>query len=123
MKPMDSIIALAIMAKAQKVFEREETFLSFPILQPVAFTKEQLNYVSKADYDTTAEGRFAGSEFSKDVNLIPNGIIWPPAEPRYLWSVYDDVLNHATLASSERNPQEEMCSTGSVIKTALPWGF
>jgi hypothetical protein len=92
------------MVKAKKVFEREGTFLSFP-LSPIAYEKEQLSFVSSNEL--TTESLLNLSEFSRLVNHVPSGVIWPPTEERYLWDVYDEVLKTAKLASSLRTSEEE----------------
>ncbi len=101
---MDSTIALALIAKAKLVFEREDTFLSFP-LNTISYTREQLSFMSGGDL--TNDRLSSLSEFSRLVNQIPSGVMWPPTEERYLWDVYDDVLKSARLASSTRTPEEE----------------
>jgi hypothetical protein len=70
---MNSKIALAVMEKARRVFEREDTFLSFP-LNPVPFTKNQLDSIANGDLTSSAL-----MDFSLQVNLIPSGMIWPPS--------------------------------------------
>ena len=48
------------------------------------------------------------AEFSRLVNLIPDDIVWPPEEERYLWNVYEDVFKENVLfAVSTRTSEEE----------------
>ncbi len=101
---MDAKIALAMMAKAKLVFEREDTILSFP-LTPKAYRTQQLNFMTGGEL--TNEGLLNLSEFSRLVNRVPGGSVWEETEERYLWDVYDDVLKTAKLASSIRTAAEE----------------
>lgn len=100
---MDAPIALALMAKAKKVFERDGASLSFP-LTPKLFKKEQLNFLTGTP---TNRALLDLSEFSRLVNLIPGGTIWDPQEERYLWNAYSDILDGYACASSTRTPGEE----------------
>lgn len=97
---MDSKIALAVMEKARRVFEREDTFLSFP-LNPIVFSRTELNAIAEGDLTDAAL-----MDFSQEVNQVPTGIIWPPDEPRYLWNIYHE-LQAIKLAASTRTPEEE----------------
>ncbi len=97
---MNSKIALAVMEKARRVFEREDTFLSFP-LNPVPFSKSQLGAIANGDLTSPAL-----ADFSLQVNMIPGGIVWPPSEERYLWNIYHE-LKAVKLAKSSRSTQEE----------------
>lgn len=101
---MDSKISVALMEKARRIFEKEDTFLSFP-LNPIAFMKEQLTSISEGAL--TKEAVLSQSTFSYLVNLMPEGIIWLPTEERYLWDTYDHVLQTAEVAFSTRTPAEE----------------
>lgn len=101
---MDATIALAMMAKAKLVFEREDTFLSFP-LTPKAYNKQQLNFMQNGGLSN--EVMLNLSEFSRLVNRIPGNSVWEDTEERYLWKVYDDVMKTAKLAASNRTPAEE----------------
>jgi len=103
---MESTIALALMVKATKVFKSDDSgdsSLSFPF-SPVPFKKGDLDFASG---DLTNEQALSLSEFSRIVNLIPEGIFWDSAE-RYLWREYQDVLyGSVKLASSIRSPEAE----------------
>lgn len=100
---MDAPIALALMAKAKKVFERDGAYLSFP-LTPKLFKKEQLDFLTGTP---TNRALLDLSEFSRLVNLIPGGTIWDPQEERYLWNAYRDILDAYTCPSTTRTPTEE----------------
>ena len=101
---LDSPIALAVMTKAQKVFANPETFLSFP-LTPVAYDIADLAFAGGGALSRELVLKLA--EFSRVVNLVPSGTIWPPNEERYLWSVYDDVLATGALAESTLTADEQ----------------
>jgi hypothetical protein len=94
------------MVKATKVFKSDDSgdsSLSFPF-SPVPFKKGDLDFASG---DLTNEQALSVSEFSRIVNLIPEGIFWDSAE-RYLWREYQDVLyGSVKLASSIRSPEAE----------------
>ncbi len=103
---MDSTIVLALMAKAKRVFERERTFLSFPIA-PIAYTPEELSFLTGEVSTNPQQLRMA--EFSRLVNLIPEGSVWPPSEERYLWDVSEDIMKeNVQFAISTRTPEEEV---------------
>jgi hypothetical protein len=101
---LDATVALAVMAKATKVFGRDnDAFLSFPIT-PVFFEKQQLDFL---DGTPTNRALLDLSEFSRLVNLIPRGTIWNPGEERYLWDAYREMLEGADCPASTRTPAEE----------------
>ena len=41
---MDALAQLALMAKAKRVFEALETFLSFPALSPLSYLPDELRF-------------------------------------------------------------------------------
>lgn len=93
------------MTKARLVFERDGTFLSFP-LSPVAFAPKQLRF-SWAGISSNQDVLDL-SEFSRLVNLIPAGMTWPPTESRYLWDSYSDAIDSPVrLAKSTRSAEED----------------
>jgi hypothetical protein len=101
---MDAQILLALFTKAQTVFEREGTFLSFPITPPT-YSPSDLSVLNGKVSSGDDLRRL--SEFSHLVNLIPDGIVWPPSNERYLWEVYGQVLRDARLAEASRTDAEE----------------
>jgi hypothetical protein len=99
---MDSQISLALMAKAKLVFERDDTFLAFPIT-PLTYDKAQLNFAS----DDAGQNVRRLLEFSQLVDRIPQGTIWSSWDDRSLSDVYVDILSAAKLAESNRTAGEE----------------
>jgi hypothetical protein len=102
---MDSAAQLALMTKAKKVFGADDTFLSFPV-SPLPYTKRQLDFFSQDTPDDLRQSYTNLQAFSTLVNLIPSDEAWLPTETRFLWDVYEKVLN-ADFASSSRTSEEE----------------
>jgi hypothetical protein len=96
---MDAATQLALMAKANKVFGNEQTFLSFPVT-PLPFPKQMLSFLTDQNLQNL-------QTFSSLVNRIPHDEAWQPTETRYLWDIYDEVLKEADFASSTRTAEEE----------------
>jgi hypothetical protein len=103
---MDSVMQLALMSKAKKVFGANDTFLSFPV-SPLPHTKRQLDFFAQQDADAVRESTRNLQAFSTLVNLIPSDEAWLPTETRFLWDVYGEMLKDADFASSTRTPEEE----------------
>jgi hypothetical protein len=103
---MDSLLQLALMTKASRVFAKEGQFLCFPALSPYSFRPEQLGFAIKP---TTADDWRAYSEFSRAVNHVARGPIHDPADETFLWDVVDDVLRRGECAGRQRtfSPEEE----------------
>jgi hypothetical protein len=103
---MDSVLQLALMAKASRVFAKEGQFLCFPALSPYSFRPEQLSFATQPD---TADDWRAYSEFSRAVNHVARGALYDPADPVLLWDVLDDVLRRGECAGQQRSfsPEEE----------------
>src|SRR3954470_16681456 len=99
---MDNQISLALMTKAKLVFEREDTFLAFPIT-PLVYDKKELNFTSN---DAGQDVRRL-LEFSRVVDRIPEGAVWGASSGRTLSDVYQDVLQFARIAASTRTATEE----------------
>lgn len=106
---MDSGIQLALISKAKKVFGTDGTFLSFPVF-PLPFTRQQLDLFAQHDSDAATVVRSLHNlqAFSTLVNIIPEDEVWLPMETRFLWDVYEGMLNDADVASSSRTPAEEV---------------
>ncbi len=96
---MDAFTQLALMAKAKRVFESADTFLSFPATQLLSYKPEDLTFGSAATL--TGEMLKNMSEFARGVNKIPRGVLAPVEEEEgsYLWDVYGDVLETAEVAA------------------------
>jgi hypothetical protein len=100
---VDSTVALALMRKAQLVFEHEGTFLSFP-LTALAYEQDDFDFMDSAP----DAGRIAAlAEYSIEVDRIPRGPVSVLDSTDRLSEVYADVLRSATLAKSARTPDEE----------------
>ncbi|HSF09916.1 MAG TPA: hypothetical protein VLA60_10900 [Nitrospirales bacterium] len=104
---IDSIVQLALMSKAKKVFEKEGTFLSFPVT-PLAYTKEDLDFFSQDTGSDLLRSKANLAAFSTLVNLIPHDEAWLPTDARFLWNELEYVLRESTLAASTRTPEEEV---------------
>jgi hypothetical protein len=103
---MDSVLQLALISKAKKVFSTDKTFLSFPV-SPIAFSKEMLEFFSQNDADALRQSQNNLLTFSTLVNQIPSGEAWIPKETLFLWEVYEDILKDAEFASTSRTQEEE----------------
>lgn len=100
---MESTVALALMRKAQLVFEHDGTFLSFP-LTALAYEQDDFDFM---DGELDA-GRIAAlQEYSTEVDRIPRGPISALDSNDRLSDVYADVLRTAQLAQSSRTADEE----------------
>jgi hypothetical protein len=98
---MDARTQLALLVKAKRVFEAEDTFLSFPVLSaPVSHPPEKLRF-NTPDVDL---GVLA--EFSLAANALPHGAIYPLAVEDHLWDVYAGLFPQAELAQVPESPQE-----------------
>lgn len=109
---MDARLTLALMAKTEQVFARPGVFMSFP-LAPLALQPDDLdlfpNDVPEAKRDVEARRILRNlSEFSLQVNLIPQGIDWPPTDTRLLWDVLEGVSGTAKLAKTTLSPGEQV---------------
>lgn len=94
---MDAFAQLALMTKMQRVFEVEDTFLSFPVLSPLVYPPERLGFADPAN--ATAQSLADMSEFSRITNRMPRGVIAPIDEDEHLWDVYGEVLQTAEVAA------------------------
>jgi len=115
---MDSATQLALMTKAKKVFGADDTFLSFPV-SPLPYTKRQLDFFSQNTADDLRQSYINLQAFSTLVNLIPSDEAWLPTETRFLWDVYEKVLN-ADFASSSRTSEEESAYQQALVYLRVP---
>jgi hypothetical protein len=102
---MDAFTRLSLMAKAQRVFESEDTFLSFPALSPITYEPDDLRFAGPVDM--TPQVLAAMSEFARITNAIPRGAIAPQEQGEYLWDVYGEVLETAQLAGGVMSASEK----------------
>src|SRR5262245_26247133 len=101
---MDAFTQLALIAKAKRVFESEDTFLSFPALSPIVYEQGELTFAAPGEM--TPQSLALMSEFARITNAIPRGAIAPQEEGEYLWDIYRDVLETAQLASGQLSPAD-----------------
>jgi hypothetical protein len=101
---MDAFTQLALMAKAKRVFESQDTFLSFPVLSPKTYTPEELKFGRPGEMTSHLAEL---SEFARITNGIPRGVIAPMEEEEYLWTVYGEVLRTAQVAAGDMTPDEQ----------------
>jgi hypothetical protein len=101
---MDAFTRLALMAKAKRVFESDDTFLSFPALSPIGYEADELTFAAPGEM--TPQSLALMSEFARITNAIPRGAIAPQEEAEYLWDVYRDVLETAHLAKGDLSADE-----------------
>lgn len=101
---MDAFAQLALMAKAKRVFESADTFLSFPALSPLSYSPDELRFGETADM--TAKDLAESSEFARVANQLPRAVIAPLEADEYLWDVYRDVLDAAQIARGSMTTAE-----------------
>ena len=101
---MDAFTQLCLIAKAKRVFESPETFLSFPVLSARTYRPEQLKFGRPGD--VTPQILADHSEFARMTADIPRGVLAPVGEDVYLWDVYREVLRTAQLANSALSQTE-----------------
>ena len=101
---MDALVQLALMMKCRKVFEQENTFLSFPRM-PYNYKKEHLNFVATGG--ATREQVHTAAEFARTVNSIPRGVVFEGDSEESLWQIYGDVLARAHVAAGTLTPEQQ----------------
>src|SRR5262245_9305309 len=116
---MDSTAQLALLVKAKRVFESENTFLSFPVLTPMTYPVDRLKVIGAGRTDTPQQLADM-SEFARMANYIPRGVV-APFEGEFLWDAYADVLRTAALATSTLT-QEEKSNYDSAIRSLYSFG-
>lgn len=94
---MDAFVQLALMAKAKRVFESPDTFLSFPALSPLNYAPEDLDFSQSGI--ASAEDLSRISEFARITNQVPRGTVAPVEESEYLWDICSEVLAMGEPAS------------------------
>jgi len=102
---MDTTVQLALMAKAKRVFESPDNFLSFPALTPISYKSNKLvfaNALSNAEIGRTL------AEFSRLVNSLPSGTLFQGEGDNYLWLAYDHWLTSMTLAQDQMTADEKV---------------
>lgn len=101
---MDATVQLALMTKAALVFGRPGTFLSFPVLSPLA--QSAAFFDALGGLPGTPEALAAQAEFSRITGVLPSGPIAPDGGDE-LYDVYSEALDAARLASSSLSDAEQ----------------
>ena len=101
---MDAATQLALMTKAKLVFETPDTFLSFPVLTPISFRPEDLDF-SRAQADLAVGA--ACEDFSRAVSRCLTGPIDNADGETTLWDRYDAWLTAMQLASSDLSAEDQ----------------
>lgn len=109
---MDAFAQLALMAKAKRVFESSDTFLSFPVLSPITFRPDELRFGDAASM--TSQDLMEASAFSRIANQLPRSIIAPRDESEYVWDIYRDVLQSARVASGTMTGGEKVAYDAAI---------
>jgi hypothetical protein len=109
---MDAVVQLALAAKAGLVFAADNTFLSFPVLEPVSFAPDELAF-AKGQLGSAADLQ-AWSDFSRITNQVPHGVVFQGDQDRLLWDVYGEVLTRAVLASGGLTTAEEQARAAAL---------
>jgi hypothetical protein len=100
---MEAFVQLALMAKAKRVFESDDTFLSFRLLSPWTVDADRLRFYA----GEMTQQRIADlSEFSRMTNCIPTGVVAPEEQGEYLWDIYREVLDTAEIAAGTMTEQQ-----------------
>lgn len=102
---LDSRAVLGLLAKAHRMFSGDGVTLSFPLGAPVSFDAEA--FAAAMGPAPDAAGHALLAEFSTMMNWVPEGVVWPPAEPRRLDDIVRYVVSQATWATGTRTPEEE----------------
>ena len=102
---MDATVQLALMTKAALVFGRPGTFLSFPVLSPLA--QSAAFFDALGGLPGTPEALAAQAEFSRITGVLPSGPIAPDGGDD-LYDVYAEALETARLASSSLSDAEQL---------------
>lgn len=92
---MDATALLALAAKVNKVFHEEESFLSVPLGLP-SYSPEQFAAIPHAP--ESASQLLQLSEFSRLVNLKPDGAVWRTLPSNPLWTIVSDIFKNAVVA-------------------------
>ncbi len=107
---MESRVSLALAEKLRRMFERDDTFLTFPL--GMGFTYRYLSFMkdpaSGASNLTLQEQLANKADFARLLNIVPADsplFANDPSQP--LWARMVDVLNAAVFAQSALTPAEE----------------
>ncbi|SEL89157.1 hypothetical protein SAMN05216359_1229 [Roseateles sp. YR242] len=123
MTALDSRLALALMAKAERVFGSPGQVLAFP-LSGASYRAGQLNFLpTSTDAEVARAALGALSDFSSLVNTLPLGRAWEAGAGRAdLPSVYRQVIEGAQIADpteSEADRQQLQAAQRLLISSNL----
>lgn len=102
---MDAFVQLALIEKSRRIFATGgDTFLSFPLLSPLAWGLDDLSRLSApasgADYALAAD-------FARAVNFVPRDMVAGMGGDEPLWDIYGDVLDRAEPAAGTADPEAQ----------------
>jgi hypothetical protein len=117
---MDALAQLALMTKANLLFETSDTFLSFPALSPIGYSSDEMNFTNPA----TPQQMHAFADFSTWTNTLPQGTLFEPSQGNMLWDVYQGLLNSAQVAQGSLTAAqtEALQAAQAVLSTQDPNG-
>jgi hypothetical protein len=103
---MDATLSLALAVKLQKLLEREDRFLSFPL--GLTMPERALDFMAERSETSAAERQRYKADFARLVNLLPRDgeVVFAP-DGRLLWDVVESVLDMAAFAESALTSEEE----------------
>ena len=108
---MDSLTHLALITKAQLVFNVPGTFLSFPVLSSFSYPIDYWSFASSTTL--TAEQQRNWAEFCQVANSLPTGTIFQPPPDSYLWDKYQEVLKTSICAAGELTAEQQADLAGA----------
>src|SRR5215212_6607519 len=104
---MESKVSLALTTKLKMIFEKQDTYLTFPL--GVGFSNRYLSFMK----DPSVSGLSAQEQlenkgqFARFLNIIPEDkAIWSPDANRVLWNELKDVLRNSIFAVSALSESE-----------------
>ena len=115
---MDALAQLALMTKANLLFETSDTFLSFPALTPISYSSDEMNFTNPA----TPQQMHAFADFSTWTNTLSLGTLFQPSQGNMLWDVYQGLLNSAQVAQGSLTAAQTAAlqAAQAVLSTAGP---
>jgi hypothetical protein len=114
---MDALVQLALVTKCRKVFEHENTFLSFP-MSPFSYPKDRLKFA--VDGSSTPALLRAASEFARVANSVPRGALFQPDAEEFLWTIYGEVLARARVAGGTLTPDQQQARDDAMALLYVP---
>lgn len=102
---LESRALLGLLSKANELFAENDVTLSFPVRAPVSFDLQELTNALGPAPDSPAQALLA--EFSTMMNWVPDGMVWPPSEPRCLDAIVRYIIEQGDWAVASSTPDEE----------------